>query len=64
MELNSLQLDLTKEIEGVWFPIDKETSLSSETKGDRFHKALREVDDCLSKNAEPYQFINLIETLC
>ena len=37
---------------------------SAETKGDRFHKALREVDDCLSKNAEPYQFVNLIETLC
>ena len=34
---------------------------SSETKGDRFHKALREVDDCLYKDAEPYQFINLIE---
>jgi len=34
---------------------------SAETTGDRFHKALREVDDCLSKNAEPYQFINLIE---
>lgn len=36
---------------------------SDETTGDRFHKALREVDDCLPKNAEPYQFINLIETL-
>ncbi|REE78706.1 response regulator receiver domain-containing protein [Lutibacter oceani] len=35
---------------------------SDETSGDRFHKALREVDDCLPKNAEPYQFINLIET--
>jgi hypothetical protein len=35
---------------------------SAETTGDRFHKALREVDDCLSKNAEPYQFINLIES--
>lgn len=34
---------------------------SAETTGDRFHKALREVDDCLSKNAEPYQFSNLIE---
>lgn len=34
---------------------------SDETTGDRFHKALREVDDCLPKNAEPYQFINLIE---
>lgn len=35
---------------------------SAETTGDRFHKALRQVDDCLSKNAEPYQFIDLIES--
>jgi len=35
---------------------------SAESTGDRFHKALREVDSCLSKNAEPYQFINLIES--
>lgn len=34
---------------------------SAETTGDRFHKALREVDNCLPKNAEPYQFSNLIE---
>ncbi len=46
------------------YPEKKIVIYSSETKGDRFHKALREVDDCLSKNAEPYQFINLIETLC
>lgn len=46
------------------YPEKKIIIYSSETKGDRFHKALREVDDCLSKNAEPYQFINLIETLC
>lgn len=36
---------------------------SAETSGDRFHKALRQVDDCLAKNAEPYQFINLVESL-
>ena len=36
---------------------------SAESTGDRFHKALRAVDDCLPKNAEPYQFINLVETL-
>lgn len=36
---------------------------SAETLGDRFHKALRQVDDCLSKNAEPYQFIDLVENL-
>ncbi|OUR90938.1 transcriptional regulator [Flavobacteriales bacterium 34_180_T64] len=46
------------------YPEKKIVIYSAETKGDRFHKALREVDDCLSKNAEPYQFINLIETLC
>lgn len=34
---------------------------SAETTGDRFHRALRDVDDCLPKNAEPYQFSNLIE---
>lgn len=46
------------------YPEKKIVIYSAETKGDRFHKALREVDDCLSKNAEPYQFINLIENLC
>lgn len=34
---------------------------SADTNGDRFHRALREVDGCLPKNAEPYQFINLIQ---
>lgn len=46
------------------YPEKKIVIYSSETKGDRFHKALREVDDCLAKDAEPYQFVNLIETLC
>ncbi|MCL2290724.1 MAG: response regulator [Bacteroidetes bacterium] len=36
---------------------------SAESTGDRFHKALREVDGCLNKDAEPYQFVNLIEEL-
>ncbi len=36
---------------------------SADNKGDRFHKALREVDGCLSKDAEPFQFSNLIENL-
>jgi PleD family two-component response regulator len=36
---------------------------SADTKGDRFHKALREVDGCLSKDAEPFQFSSLIESL-
>lgn len=46
------------------YPNKKIVLYSAETKGDRFHKALREVDGCLSKDAEPYQFANLIETLC
>ncbi len=44
--------------------IDKKIIIySADTKGDRFHKALREVDGCLSKDAEPFQFSNLIEGL-
>jgi len=45
------------------YPKKKIIIYSAETTGDRFHKALRQVDDCLSKNAEPYQFIDLIENL-
>jgi len=47
----------------VKYPQKKIIIYSAETSGDRFHKALRQVDDCLSKNAEPYQFINLVENL-
>ena len=36
---------------------------SADNKGDRFHKALREVDGCLFKDAEPFQFSNLIDSL-
>lgn len=36
---------------------------SAESNGDRFHKAFRVIDDCLSKNAEPYEFINILETV-
>jgi len=43
------------------YPTKKIVLYSAESQGDRFHKALREVDDCLNKDAEPYQFINLIE---
>jgi PleD family two-component response regulator len=45
------------------YPDKKIVLYSAESTGDRFHKALRAVDDCLPKNAEPYQFINLVETL-
>lgn len=34
---------------------------SAESNGDRFHKTLRVVDECISKNAEPYEFIGLVE---
>ncbi|WP_343705575.1 response regulator [Flavobacterium sp.] len=44
------------------YPSKKIILYSAETTGDRFHKALKEVDSCLSKNAEPFQFINLIES--
>lgn len=34
---------------------------SAESNGDRFHKTLRLVDECISKNAEPYEFIGIVE---
>lgn len=34
---------------------------SAQEQGDRFHKALKTVDYTLSKNAEPYEFINILE---
>jgi hypothetical protein len=45
------------------YPTKKIVIYSAETTGDRFHRALREVDECLPKNAEPYQFIDLVERL-
>lgn len=45
------------------YPNKKIVIYSAETTGDRFHQALREVDFCLPKNADAYQFINLIENL-
>lgn len=44
------------------YPAKKIVIYSAETTGDRFDKALRKVDDCLAKNAEPYEFISLVET--
>lgn len=44
-------------------PQKKIVLYSAETFGNRFHKALREVDACLQKNAEPYQFIDLVQSL-
>jgi hypothetical protein len=34
---------------------------SSESQGDRFHEGLRVADTILSKNAEPYEFQNIVE---
>lgn len=34
---------------------------SAETKGDRFHEALTKADALLAKNAEPYEFQELVE---
>ncbi len=46
------------------YPAKKVIIYSAESIGDRFDDDLRAVDDCLSKNAEPMQFNNLIEELC
>lgn len=45
------------------YPDKKVVIYSAQTDGDRFHKALQEADASLAKNAEPYQFIQLLETL-
>jgi hypothetical protein len=45
------------------YPNKKIVIYSAENTGDRFHQALREVDHCLPKNADAYQFINCIENL-
>lgn len=37
---------------------------SAESHGDRFHAALKEVDSSLPKNAEPFEFLELIEQFC
>ncbi len=43
------------------YPSKKVIIYSTESKGDRFHEALRTVDTFLSKNAEPFEFQELIE---
>lgn len=37
---------------------------SAENQGDRFHKALKSADATLSKNADPYEFQQLVEQFC
>ena len=43
------------------YPEKKVIIYSTHTTGDRFHDALRTVDTFLSKNAEPFEFQELIE---
>ncbi len=43
------------------YPDKKIVIYSAEPDGDRFHEALRIADDQLSKNAEPYEFLHLVD---
>lgn len=45
------------------YPNKKVVIYSAENRGDRFHEALKKVDDSLPKNAEPFQFQQTIENL-
>ncbi|MFY4806848.1 hypothetical protein ACOTVJ_10700 [Aliarcobacter butzleri] len=45
------------------YPEKKVVIYSAETRGDRFHEALRKADDFLAKNAEPFEFQQTIERL-
>jgi hypothetical protein len=43
------------------YPEKKVIIYSAETKGDRFHEALRKADSFLRKNADPYEFQRIVE---
>jgi DNA-binding NtrC family response regulator len=43
------------------YPDKKIVIYSAQTEGDRFHEALRKADASLAKNAEPYEFQQLVE---
>lgn len=43
------------------YPEKKVIIYSAETKGDRFHEALRRADSFLPKNADPYEFQRIVE---
>jgi hypothetical protein len=45
------------------YPAKKVVIYSAQTTGDRFHKALNEADGGLAKNADPYEFISMVEQL-
>ena len=44
------------------YPDKKVIIYSAETKGERFHEALKKADDSLPKNADPYEFEQIIES--
>lgn len=43
------------------YPEKKVVIYSSQTSGERFHEGLRLADDTLAKNADPYEFLRLVE---
>lgn len=43
------------------YPDKKLVIYSAEPRGERFHKALKKADETLEKNADPYQFQQLVE---
>jgi hypothetical protein len=43
------------------FPNKKVVIYSSQTTGERFHAALRVADHSLAKNADPYEFIQIVD---
>lgn len=43
------------------YPDKKVIIYSAESKGERFHEALRKADTFLPKNAEPYEFLQIVE---
>lgn len=43
------------------YPQKKVVIYSAQTTGERFHEALRNADSSLPKNAEPFEFIQLVE---
>lgn len=44
------------------YPEKKVIVCSAEDKGDFLNKALRKADECISKNAEPFEYINMVES--
>ena len=70
VDIQGVGLELTPNEEGLGlalalktkYPDKKIIIYSAEQTGDRFHRALREVDDFLPKDADPYQFQTIVES--